>query len=415
MHHQARFKLTRRQALASVIGGAATSIAGPLAMPAIAQGLKPFQIGVLGDEGGPYSGQAGPGAVLGARLAIEDFGGKALGRPIEVLVGDHQNKPDLGATIARGWLDNGMSAIVDGGSSAVGVALQNLTKEKNRFFLNNSASTADLYGKLCTQNAVQWITDTYSASTASVQALMKSNPALKKWFTIVVDYTAGIDMENVVKNVVAQGGGQMVGAARFPLGNADFSSLLLQAQNAGAQGIALGTSGQDLVNCLKQAHEFGLHKSIALVGLVGSIADMVALGPEVAEGLVWTTNFYWDRNDASRAFTKRFRAQYDHLPTRNQVGAYGSVFHYLRAVAAVGGDGGTAVFAKMQELVVSDPLFAGSRIRADGKAMVPQFVLRNKAPSAFRYPDDRAEIIASLTPDETYRSLADGGCPFVKT
>ena len=406
---------TRRAALLTLAGGAASlAYGGTLIRAGCAQGVNPVRIGVVNDQSGPYSALGGPGSVAAARLAVEDVGGKVLGRPIEILVGNHQNKADIGASIVRDWLDHGVSAVADGASSAVAVAIQNLTRERNRMYLNSGGTTSELTGKLCSPTAVQWVTDTYSSASTSVQALMTTNPELKKWFTMVVDYTAGHDMESTAAKVVARNGGQVVGTARFPIGTADFSSFLLQAQSSGAQAIAIGTAGADAVNAIKQFREFGLDRTIALVSMLNVVTDLEALGHESASNLVWVTNFYWDRNDESRQWTKRFRVLRNQTPTRMQAGTYGAVLHFLRAMEAAGSDDGAAVAAKMRELPIRDPLYKGSHVREDGRVMTPVFLMRNKVPSAVRGPDDWAEVIATIPAEQAFRPLVEGGCPYTK-
>jgi len=408
--------MSRRQALASALGGGVTlSLGQAVFKPARAQDVQPFRIGVINDQSGPYSALGGPGSVVAAKLAAEEMGGKVLGRPIEVLVGDHMNNPDTGAAIVRGWLDHGVSAVADGGSSAVGVAIQTLTRERNRMFLNSGSTTSELTGKLCSPNAVQWIPDTYSIASGSVQAYMSANPSVKKWFTIVVDYTAGHDMERTAASVVQRNGGQVVGSARFPLGTADFASVLLQAQGAEAQAIALGTAGSDAINAIKQFREFGLDNTVALISMFTVITDVEALGHETAAGLIWLTNFYWDRDDASRTWTNRFRALRNQAPTRMHASTYGATLHYLRAVQVVGSDDGAAVGQRMRATPASDPLFNGSRIREDGRVLAPLFLMRDKLPTQVRGPNDWAEVIVTLSPDQAYRPLSEGGCPLIKS
>jgi branched-chain amino acid transport system substrate-binding protein len=408
--------ITRRRALTSVLGGGAVLAMGHrLCAPALAQGVKPFRIGVCNDQSGPYSALGGPGSVAAAKLAVEDIGGRILDRPIEVLAGDHLNKPDVGATIVRDWLDHGVSAVADGGSSAVGVAIQTLTRERNRMFLNSGSTTSELTGKLCSADAIQWIPDTYSIASGSVQAYMAANPSVKKWFTMVVDYTAGHDMERTAASVVRRNGGQVVGSARFPLGMADFASVLLQAQGAGAQAIALGTAGSDAINAIKQFREFGMNNTVALISMFTVITDVESLGHEAADGLIWLTNFYWDRDEASRQWTSRFRALRNQTPTRMHASTYGAVLHYLSAVEVAGSDDGAAVGAQMRATPASDPLFNGSRIREDGRVLSPLFLMRDKPVSQVRGPNDWAEVIATVSPEQAYRPLSEGGCPLIKS
>ena len=400
--------LTRRM----VAGGLVAALGSTGLRPARAQSA-PIRIGVISDQSGPYSAPGGPGSVAGARLAVEDFGGTVLGRPIEILVGDHQNKPDVGAGIVREWLDkNGVTAIADGGSSAVGLAIQNLTRERKKLFLITGSTSNEFTGKQCSPTGFQWQTDTYSTATAAVRG--EISQGRKTFFFLTVDYTFGYDLERYATAGIEAGGGKVLGSVRFPLGTPDFSSVLLQAQSSGAQVIALGASGSDAVNAIKQAQEFGLMAKQSLTNLAFYISDLEGLGMEAGQGLTWASSFYWDRTDASRAWTARFSKLRNQLPTRLHAGTYSAVLHYLNAIKATGTDDGVTVADSMRKTPLADGLFTGATVREDGRVMLDQFLMRNKSPREAKGPKDYASVIATVPAAEAFRSLAQGGCPYVQ-
>lgn len=411
---------TRRQVLTEALTGAlgaaavtalGTGLNGARAQPAPG-GQAPIRIGVISDQSGPYSAPGGPGSVAGARLAAEDFAGKVLGRPVEILIGDHQNKPDVGIGIVRRWLDvDGVSAVADGGSSAVGLAIQELTRERKKLFLITGSTSSDLTGKACSPTGMQWQTDTYCTATAAVRGQASQNR--KTWFFLTADYTFGYDLERYATAEIERTGGKVVGRSHFPLGTPDFSSVLLGAQSSGADVIALGASGSDAINAVKQAQEFGIIGKQAMVNLALYISDVEGLGHEASQGLGWITSFYWDRNDASRAWTKRFMALRNQLPTRLHAGTYSAVLHYLKAIETAGTEDGPTVAAKMRATPLQDSLFSGARIREDGRVMLPLFLMQNKKLADVKGPNDYASVVATVAPEQAYRPLSEGGCPYI--
>ena len=396
----------------TLAGGLAAALGASGLRPARAQGGAPIRIGVISDQSGPYSAPGGPGSVAGARLAVEDFGPTVMGRPIEILIGDHQNKPDVGVGIVREWLDkDGVGAIADGGSSAVGLAIQNLTRERKKLFLITGSTSNEFTGKQCSPTGFQWQTDTYSTATAAVRGEIAQGR--KTFFFLTVDYTFGYDLERYATAGIEAGGGKVLGGARFPLGTADFSSVLLQAQSSGAQSIALGCSGADAVNAIKQAQEFGLMAKQSLTNLAFYISDLEGLGMEASQGLTWATSFYWDRTEASRAWTARFNKLRPQLPTRLHAGTYSAVMHYLQAIKAAGTEDGATVAATMRKMPLTDSLFAGATIREDGRVMLDQYLMRNKSPKEAKSPKDFAAVVATVPAVQAFRALADGGCAMV--
>ena len=317
----------------------AAGVALACASPTFAQvSDDAVKIGVTNDQAGIYSAAGGMGAVIGAQLAVEDFGGKVLGKPIVVLSADNQNRPDVGAALVRNWIDNDhVDVIVDGGNSSVGMAVQEVTRAKNKLFLISGSGTSALTNKACSPVGFQWSWDTYGLSAGTATALVKKG--LDTWFFITADYTFGHILEAQAADVVKKNGGKVLGSVRHPFNTSDFSSYLLQAQASGAKVIALANAGGDAVNAIKQAREFGLTKGgQTLAALLLNITDVHALGLETAQGLVITTSFYWDRTDESRKFAKRFMAKQNNAPTFLQAGAYSAVLHYLKAVQAAGTD-----------------------------------------------------------------------------
>ena len=403
---------SRRQVL-----GTALTTAASLAIPRWGRAqpaAKPIRIGVLNDQTSVYSAPGGPGSVVAARLAVQDVRGRILGRPVEILVGDHQNKPDVGAAIAREWLDSGVIAIADGGSSAVALAVQSLTRERKRLFLITGSTTTDLTGSACSPTGMQWMTDTYASANASIRAYLTQRPGTKRWFSLVADYTFGTDLDRYASAEISASGGTVVGRARFPLGTTDFGSVLLSAQASGAEAIAIGAGGADAVNAVKQAREFGLLSSMGVVVHTFYPTDLLALGPETAEGMIWVTSFYWDRDEASRQWTKRFLSSSNVIPTRIHAGTYSAVLNCLRAVEATDSDDGPTVAAKMKGTPLVDELFQGEHIRDDGRVMLPLFAMRSKGPKEIRYNNDIAEIVGTIPAEQAYRPVREGSCAFVK-
>ncbi len=404
--------VTRR----GVTAGLGAALLAGTTRRARAQGAAgaPIRIGVISDQSGPYSAPGGPGSVVGARLAAQDFGNAVGGRPVEILVGDHQNKPDVGVGIVRHWLDvDGVDAITDGGSSAVALAIQDIMREKRKLFLITGSTSNEFTGKQCSPTGFQWQTDTYSTASAAVRA--EVGQGRRTFYFLTADYTFGYDLERFATAGIEAAGGKVLGHTRFPLGTPDFSSALLQAQSSGAQVVALGCSGADAVNAIKQAQEFGIMPRQSVTDLALYISDIEGMGREAAQNLSWVTSFYWDRNDASRAWTKRFEAlRSSQLPTRLHAGTYSAVYNYLASIRASNSTDGMALAARMRATPLQDPLFPGATIREDGRVMLDQYLMRNKTAREATGPRDYAAVVATVPAAEAYRPLAQGGCSLVQ-
>jgi branched-chain amino acid transport system substrate-binding protein len=379
---------------------------------------KIVKIGAMSDLSSLYADDGGPGSTLAAQMAVEDSGLTKKGWTIEVLAADHQNKPDIGAGIARKWFDEDkVDVIVDVPNSGVALAVNQVVKEKNGVFLNSGAATSDLTGKACTPNTIHWTYDTYALANGTGKAVVKAGG--DTWFFLTADYAFGHALQNDVTAVVEANGGKVVGSVNVPLNTSDFSSYLLQAQNSKAKIIGLANAGGDTTNSIKQAHEFGIVAGgQKLAGLLLFIADVHALGLDVAQGLQLTSAFYWDLNDDTRAFSKRFSARMKtHAePTMIQAGVYSSVLNYLRTLEAMGGNphDGAKVVAKMKEMPTEDPVFGKGSIRADGRVIHPMYLFEVKTPAESKYPWDYYKLIATIPADEAFRPLAESACPLVK-
>ncbi|MDH5265376.1 MAG: ABC transporter substrate-binding protein [Betaproteobacteria bacterium] len=373
------------------------------------------KIGVLNDQSGTYADLAGPGSTLAARMAVEDFKAKEKGLQVEVISADHQNKPDVGSSIARKWYDSeGVDVIVDVPTSSVALAVSQITKDKGKAFLVSGAATSDLTGKACSPNTIHWTYDTWQLANGTGSAIVKTGG--KTWFFLTADYAFGHALERDTGAVVEKNGGKIVGKVRHPFPSSDFSSFLLQAQASKAQIIGLANAGADTTNAIKQASEFGIVKGGQnLAGLLVFLTDVHALGLNTAQGLIFTTSWYWDLNDASRAWAKRFAAANGgKYPTMVQAGVYSSVMHYLKAVTALKSDDGTKVVAEMKKLPTDDPLFGKGMVRADGRKVHPGYLVEVKKPSESKSPYDYYKIRATIPADENFRPMAEGGCPLVK-
>jgi branched-chain amino acid transport system substrate-binding protein len=387
-------------------------LAGVTVTTASAQSVK---IGVLNDQTGLYADLTGMGSVRAARMAVEDFGGKVLGRPIEIIFADHQNKPDLGSSIARQWIENdNVNMILDIPNSAVGLAVREVTRTRNAVDINTGAATSDLTGKFCSPHGVHWTFDTYGLAAVTGRALVKQGG--NTWFFITADYAFGHALERDTASFVESGGGKVLGAIRHPLNTADFSSFLLQAQASKAQIVALANAGGDTINAIKQAAEFGLAKTGAqhVAALLLQFPDVHALGLEVAQGLTATETFVWNLDDQTRAWTKRFLSlNGGKPPSMIHAGTYGAALHYLKAVDAAGTTDATAVVAKMKEIPIDDFYTKGS-VREDGRVMRPYYLLRVKTPTESKYPFDYLNVLATVPAEEAARPLAESACPMLK-
>jgi len=374
-----------------------------------------IKIGVLNDMSGLYSDLSGQGAVVAAKMAVEDFGAAAKGMKVEIVSADHQNKPDVGSNIARTWFDrDNVDAIVDVPTSSVALAVNEIAREKNKVFLVSGAAASDLTGAKCSPNTVHWTYDTWALANGTGKAMVKTGG--DTWFFITADYAFGKALERDTAAVVEANGGKVLGFVRHPFPGTDFSSFLLQAQSSKAKVIGLANAGGDTINSIKQAAEFGITQGgQSLAGLLVFITDVHALGLPTAQGLVLTEAFYWDQNDASRAFAKRFAPQFkNNMPTMVHAGVYAAVLHYLKAVEALKNDeDGKAVVAKMKELPTDDPLFGKGTIRQDGRKIHDMYLFEVKKPGESKGAWDYYKLRATIPAAEAFRPLKDGGCPLV--
>ena len=374
------------------------------------------RIGVLNDQSGVFSDSSGNGSTLAARMAAEDFGGKAAGMPIEIVAADHQNRPDVGAGIARRWFDlEHVDAIADLGNSAVALAVAEIARDKNKTVLISAGGTTALTGKSCSPNTVHWTYDTWSQSNAIGTALVKKG--YSKWFFLTADYTFGYNLRDETSKVVLANGGKVVGSVGHPLNSSDFSSYLLQAQASRADVIALANGGNDTANAIKQAQEFRITKgNQILVGLSMMITDIKALGLGAAQGLYVTETFYWDRTPESRAWSERWAKRNNgRYPTMMQAGVYGAVLHYLKAVDAAGGvDDGAKVVAEMKKRPTDDPLFGKGHILPNGRKIHDAYVFQIKSPEESKADWDYYKLVSTVPGKEAFLSLEQSGCKLTK-
>ncbi|MGH1572793.1 ABC transporter substrate-binding protein [Methylobacterium sp. P31] len=398
-----RSLVIRAACLAAFTLGAATASAEVL------------KIGVLSDMSGPQADFAGPGSVLAARMAVADFGGTVAGMPVEVLSADHQNKADVGANIARQWIDaDGVDAIFDVPNSAVALAVSSLVAQKNRALIVSGAGTSDLTGKNCTPNTVHWTYDTWAQANTVGSAVTKSGG--DTWFFMTVDYAFGHALERDATEAIRQAGGRVVGTVRHPLGTADLSSFLLQAEASRAKVIGLGSAGVDTVNAVKQAGEFGITgRGQKLVAMLMVLNDIKALGLQTAQKLLLSEAFYWDLNDGTRDFAKRFASSFGgRYPNMVHAGVYASVLHYLKAVEKTkSGKDGAAVVAAMKAMPTSDPVFGQGSVRKDGRAIHDMYLFEVKAPGESKGPYDLYKTVATVGAEKAFRPMSAGQCPIV--
>jgi branched-chain amino acid transport system substrate-binding protein len=399
---------------------AKTAVAGALALLAgaasaqISDGV--IKIGVMNDMSGLYADIAGPGSVWAARKAVEDFGAAAKGMKVEILAADHQNKPDIGSNIARQWLDvDKVDAIADVPTSSVGLAVNQIIREKNKVHLNTGSATSDMTNKACSPNTVHWAYDTYMLSNGTGKALVKTGG--DTWFFLTADYAFGHALERDTEAVVVANGGKIVGKVRHPFPGQDFSSFLLQAQSSKAKVIGLANAGGDTTNAIKQAAEFGITKGGQnLAGLLVFITDVHALGLATAQGLVLTESFYWDLNDGTREWSKQFAAAHKgRMPTMVQAGVYASVLHYLKAIEALKSDAdGMKVVDQMKKMPTDDKLFGKGSIRVDGRKIHDAYLFEVKKPAESKGPWDYYKLRATIPAAEAFRPLAQSECSLVK-
>jgi len=388
-----------------------------LAIPALAQD-KTAKIGVLNDMSSLYADIGGPNSVAAVKMAVEDSGLPAKGWKIDVLSSDHQNKPDIGVNISRQWIDvDKVDAVVDTPTSSVALAVSNLVKEKNAILINSGGASADITGKACTPNTLSVTYDTYMLANGTGKALTKAGG--DTWFFLTADYAFGHALERDTAAVVTASGGKVLGAVKHPLNTADFSSFLLQAQASKAKVVGLANAGGDTTNAIKQAAEFGIVAAgQKLAALLLFITDVHALGLKTAQGLTFTESFYWDMNDNTREWSKRFQklSPKGMMPSMTVAGLYSGVLHYLKTLEAMGGNphDGAKVVAKMKELPSDDPLFGKSTIRIDGRRLVPAYLFEVKKPEESKYPWDYYKLIATIPAEEAARPLSESECPLVK-
>jgi len=396
-------------------GGAGSAAPGTTADPATGGGGK-VVIGVLTDMSGLYSDVGGKGSVLAAQMAVDEVGGSVAGMPIEVVSADHQNKPDVGSTVAREWYDTkNVDVIVDVPTSSVAFAVSDVTRDKNKVFLASGAGSSDLTGSKCSPNTIHWAYDTWALANATGREIVKNGG--DTWFFLTADYVFGASLERDVSAVVAQSGGKVLGDVKHPINTPDFSSFLLQAQASKAKIIGLANAGGDTINAIKQAAEFGIvSKGQKMAGLLVFITDINALGLATAQGLLLSESFYWDRDDQTRAWSQKFAAKRNGtMPTMSQAGVYSAVLHYLKAVAALkSAKDGKAVVAKMEELPTEDPLFGKGTIDPNGRKRHPMYVYEVKTPAESKAKWDYYKLIREVPANLAFRPVADSGCPLIK-
>ncbi|HAE51465.1 MAG: ABC transporter permease [Tistrella sp.] len=404
--------MNTRNAIAAAVLATMTGLAAGAAQAEISDNV--VRIGVLNDQSGIYADVTGQASVIAARMAVEDYGGKVKGVPVEVIFADHQNKPDIGSNIANQWYDrDGVDVIVDVPTSSVGLAVQNIAKEKGKLHLNAGAGTSDLTSKACSPTGIHYVYDTYALATGTGSALV--GQGAKKWYFITADYAFGHALERDTTNAVNAAGGEVVGGVRAPFPTTDFSSFLLQAQGSGADVIGLANAGGDTVNSIKQASEFGITQGgQKLAGLLVFINDIHALGLQVAQGLVVTTGYYWDMNDETRAFAKRFQEKAGKMPNMLQAGIYSGVTQYLKAIEATGSDDGKTVADQMKATPINDFFAKNGHIRPDGRMVHDMYLVEVKKPEESKGPWDYYKVLATIPGDQAFRPMDKGECPLVK-
>ena len=376
---------------------------------------KNVKIGVLNDMSSLYADIGGPNSVAAIKMAVEDSGLPAKGWKIEVISGDHQNKPDVGVNIARQWIDaEKVDLIADTPNSGVALAVNNVVKEKNAILLNSGAASADLTGKACTPNTISYTYDTYMLANGTGKALTKAGG--DSWFFLTADYAFGHALERDTSAVVTASGGKVLGGVKHPLNTSDFSSFLLQAQSSKAKVIGLANAGGDTTNALKQASEFGItNGGQKLIALLMEITDAHALGAKETQGLIVTDAFCWDMNDETRAFSKRFNEKVGHMPTMIQAGLYSATMHYLKAIEAIGTDEAPKVMAQMRATPINDFFAKNGKIRIDGRMVHDMYLFEVKKPQESKGEWDLYKLLATVPGDEAFRPLDKGGCPLVNT
>ncbi len=407
--------VTRRSLMAATVGATM--------MPALprlgrAQAANTIRIGVLNDQSGPYRDISGPYGIECTRQAVQEFGDK--GFTVEVIAADHQNRPDVGVNIARQWYDQGVDLILDVPTSSVGLAVNNVAREKNKPYINTGSATSDLTGAQCSPNTVHWMYDTYMLAKSTGGAMVRAGG--DSWFFITADYAFGHALERDTGNFVKAAGGKVNGAVRYPFpATSDFSSFLVQAQSSRAKVIGFANAGADTINSIKQAAEFGItRRGTKLAALLMFLPDVHALGLETAQGLVLTESFYWDLNDRTRAVTKRLEPRLkDQKPNMASIANYSAALHYLKAVADMGVPASKAsgidVINRMKAMPTDDDAFGAGSIRQDGRKLCPSYLFEVKSPADSKAPWDYYKLLQTTPAEEAFRPMSEGGCAFIRS
>ena len=399
----------------TMLGTASAAAIAPLHR-ARAQGKPVVKIGVINDQSGPYRDVNGPTSIACTRQAIQEFA--AGGFDVEVLTADHQNKPDIGAAIAKQWIDqNGVDFIQDGASSAVALAISAICKDRNKIFVPTSTATSDLTGKFCTPNTIHWVYDTFMEARSTGGAMVKAGG--DTWFFITPNYAAGIAFQRDTTRFVETNGGRVLGAHQYPFPETtDFSGPLIEAKASGAKILGVSGAGSDLINIVKQAHEFGVQKTMNIAALIAYSQDVHSIGLETAQGLRLSETYYWDLNDRTRSFQNRIKSKVTLWPNMSQAGNYSCTMHYLKAVQAMGVAAakadGAATVARMKAMPTDDDCFGPGRIREDGRKIHPVYLFEVKKPSESKHEWDLYKLITTTPAEEAWRPLSEGACPLVK-
>lgn len=410
--------MKRTSLMAVAIASALAAIASGLGAPvALAQGKvseNVVRIGVLTDMSGQFSHEAGQGSVTAIRMAVEDFGGKVLGSPVEVIYADHLNKPDTATTKAREWIDTQkVDMIANLINSGIAIAVANVARDKGRIAIVNGSGSSRLTGDACTPNSIHYAYDTYALAKGTARQIVGKGG--DSWFFMTADYAFGHALESDATAQVIANKGKILGAARYPIDATDLGSLILQAQASKAKVIGIAGSGTQFINAVKSAQQFGVAKTgQTLAGLLVWITDVHAMGLQTAQGLVLTNAFYWDRDDATRAWSKRFFERMKRMPHMGDAGDYSSTMHYLKAVQAAGTDNAAAVMAKMKEMPINDFFATNGRIRADGRMIHDMYVYEVKSPAESKYPWDYYKLREVIPADQAFRPVAESACPLLK-
>jgi len=404
--------MSKRKALMSMVRGLVLVASMGFGAAVAADGE--VRVGVLTDMGGSYADVSGKGSVTAAQMAIEDFGGSVLGKPIKLLSADHQQKPDIAANIARNWFDNdGVDVILDLPQSASALAVQNVAKERKKISIITTGWPELATGAQCSSTGVHWVDDTYSAGKTLALALQKQ-PG-DKWFFIVLDSVAGEYLQKATMRFIQPLGGEVVGSVRHPISTSDFSSFVLQAQASGAKYIALGNAGGDLITAVKQAKEFGIEAGgQKLVAIAMFLSDVKAIGLEGAQGMVYATGFFPGQSEEASAWSKRFKDRHGAMPNDGQAGVYSSLMHYLKALQAAGTTESGAVMAKMRDMSVNDMFTENGRLREDGRMVHDTFLVQVKTPSESKDPWDLVKLVEVIPGDKAFRPLSESDCPLIK-